>query len=148
MTPTKQKQLTSGTYHSLLALGLELKQQLDFIKETIKQDREMLEGYKEKHGDLFYRPKNSDGTEGSPTTTVLTPLVSEFKTTIKSLIESLNIIEVRISRGEFEPPLKKKAGSKKQPPAPIGEAFDTTDYDADKLLAYSLDQGGDDSSLL
>ena len=81
--------------NALEALGMELRKQLAFIQESITEDRERLEAYKEKYGDLNYRPKEGDGF-GEPTELVLKPLVNEYRATIKSLLDSLTLIEVKL----------------------------------------------------
>lgn len=82
--------------NALETLGMELRKQLAFIEESIKEDRLKLEAYKAEYGDLFYRPKNGPKERGLPTETVLHPLVSEYRMTIKSLLDSLTLIENKL----------------------------------------------------
>ncbi len=81
--------------NALESLGIELRKQLSFLEEAIKEDREALEHYKSIHGDLYYRPFEGDGY-GEPTDLVKKPLVQEYRSTIKSLLDSLSTIENRL----------------------------------------------------
>lgn len=82
--------------NALESLGMELRKQLAFIEESIRENREELQAYKAEFGDLFYRPKNGPKERGLPTETVLHPLVSEYRMTIKSLLDSLTLIETKL----------------------------------------------------
>ena len=92
---TRLSKFADENKNALEALGMELRKQLAFIEQSIKEDRLRLEAYKEKHGDLNYRPKQGDGF-GAPTELVLKPLVNEYRATIKSLLDSLTLIEVKL----------------------------------------------------
>lgn len=81
--------------NALESLGMEIRKQLAFIEQSIKEDRQRLEAYKARHGDLNYRPKEGSGF-GKPTELVLKPLVNEYRQTIKSLLDSLTLIEVKL----------------------------------------------------
>lgn len=83
--------------NSLETLGMELRKQLSFLEESIREDRLKLVSYKEEFGDLYYRPKTGPNERGLPTEAVLRPLVSEYRATIKSLLDSLTLIENKLS---------------------------------------------------
>src|SRR5579863_9448371 len=86
----------------VLSLRNELILNLEFIENAIRRNRLFLEKYFEEHGDLNYRPVNNrdnDGTVikyGHPTEVVLEPLASSMRTTVKSLLDSIRLIEVEI----------------------------------------------------
>ena len=92
--------------NALETLGMELRKQLSFIEQSIKEDREKLILYKEEFGDLYYRPKTGPTERGNPTEVILKPLVSEYRATIKSLLDSLTLIETKLhvdtGKGEGE----------------------------------------------
>jgi len=90
------KDFQRKNHNSLERLGMELRKQLDFLEETIRENREDLRAYKQQWGDLYYRPKTSPTERGKPTETVLKPLVSEYRATIKSLLDSLTLIENKL----------------------------------------------------
>lgn len=92
---TKVSKFALENKNALESLGMEIRKQLAFIQESIEEDRKRLEAYKSRHGDLYYRPKEGDGY-GSPTELVLKPLVNEYRATIKSLLDSLTLIEVKL----------------------------------------------------
>ena len=92
---TRISQFADENKNALESLGMELRKQLAFIQETIEEDRKRLEQYKARHGDLNYRPKVGDGF-GDPTELVLKPVVNEYRATIKSLLDSLTLIEVKL----------------------------------------------------
>lgn len=92
---TRVSKFADENKNALEALGMELRKQLAFIQESIEEDRLRLEAYKRKHKDLYYRPKEGDGF-GAPTELVLKPLVNEYRATIKSLLDSLTLIEVKL----------------------------------------------------
>lgn len=82
----------------------ELLANVDFLMEVIREDRYNLKRYKEKHGDLRYRPIVSPGkpedsiepTYGNPTELVLEPIASKYRATIKSLLDSIKLINTEI----------------------------------------------------
>ena len=92
---TRLSKFADENKNALEALGMEIRKQLAFIQEAIEEDRKMLERYKARHKDLYYRPKEGDGW-GKPTELVLKPLVNEYRATIKSLLDSLTLIEVKL----------------------------------------------------
>ena len=92
---TRLSKFADENKNALESLGMEIRKQLAFIQESIQEDRERLERYKAKHKDLYYRPKEGDGF-GAPTELVLKPLVNEYRATIKSLLDSLTLIEVKL----------------------------------------------------
>lgn len=85
----------------LTELRNELVANLNFFKELIEKDRKDLQNYVKRFGDLRYRPKMGD-TWGEPTELVLTPLASRLRTTIKSLLDSIVAIEVKLHGGKEE----------------------------------------------
>lgn len=92
---TRVSKFADENKNALESLGMELRKQLAFIQESIEEDRIKLQKYKAKYGDLNYRPKVGDGL-GEPTELVLKPLVNEYRATIKSLLDSLTLIEVKL----------------------------------------------------
>ena len=92
---TRLNEFADANKNALEALGMEIRKQLAFIQESIEEDRLRLEAYKRRNGDLYYRPKVGDGY-GDPTELVLKPLVNEYRATIKSLLDSLTLIEVKL----------------------------------------------------
>lgn len=82
----------------------ELQANVDFLVEVIREDRYNLKRYKDTHGDLRYRPivreASKDGSieaqYGDPTGLVLEPLASKFRATIKSLLDSIKLINSEI----------------------------------------------------
>jgi hypothetical protein len=81
---------------SLTELRKNIQNTLDFLNIEIKEDLERLKQWKKDHGDLFYRPNLGNNDFGSPTTTVLIPVASQFRSTIKSLLESIHLIETKL----------------------------------------------------
>lgn len=86
----------------VLSLRDELIRNLEFIETCIAQDRVEMEKYFRQFRDLRYRPvvaRDTDGnpTEyGSPTEVVREPLAVQFRTTVKSLLDSIRVIESEI----------------------------------------------------
>ena len=86
----------------VLSLRDELIRNLKFIQSCIEQDRLEMEKYFRQFRDLRYRPvvaRDVDGnpTEyGSPTEVVREPLAVQFRTTVKSLLDSIRVIESEI----------------------------------------------------
>ena len=86
----------------VLSLRDELIRNLEFIQSCIEQDREEMQKYFRQFKDLRYRPvlaRDVDGnpTEyGSPTEIVREPLAVQFRTTVKSLLDSIRVIESEI----------------------------------------------------
>lgn len=86
----------------IIELRDELILNLRFVQRAIRQDRESLERYFAFHGDLRYRPitkrdNDNNPTEyGTPTEIVLEPLAAQFRTTVKTLLDSLRLIESEI----------------------------------------------------
>lgn len=86
----------------ILALRDELIDNLEFIRTAIRADRQLMEAYFKEHGDLKYRPitgRNTDGTPngwGTPTEINVEPLAASMRTTVKSLIDSIRVIEGEI----------------------------------------------------
>lgn len=82
---------------------------LDFLEEAITEDLETLKKYKELHGDLKYRPYLGPDQWGSPTDTVLEPIASKYRTTIKTLVDTIAVIEGKIVGDTDDPenPLEK-----------------------------------------
>lgn len=82
----------------------ELQANVDFLVEVIREDRYNLKRYKEKFGDLRYRPIVQQGSEdgsiepkyGNPTELALEPLASKYRATIKSLLDSIKLINTEI----------------------------------------------------
>lgn len=81
---------------SLTDLRKNIQNTLDFLNVEIIEDLERLKKWKKDHGDLFYRPALGNNDYGSPTTTVLVPVASQFRSTIKSLLESIHLIETKL----------------------------------------------------
>lgn len=86
----------------IISLRDELILNLEFIQSAIRQDREKLMAYFEQHGDLRYRPvitKDVDGLPtkyGDPTEIFIEPLATQARTTVKSLLDSIRVIESEI----------------------------------------------------
>jgi hypothetical protein len=86
----------------IISLRDELVLNLEFIESAIRQDRVKLQAYFEEHGDLRYRPvtsKDVDGkprTYGEPTEIFIEPLATQARTTVKSLLDSIRVIESEI----------------------------------------------------
>lgn len=86
----------------VLSLRDELIRNLEFIQSCIEQDRVEMQKYFKQFRDLRYRPvvaRDVDGnpTEyGSPTEVVREPLAVQFRTTVKSLLDSIRVIESEI----------------------------------------------------
>jgi predicted transcriptional regulator len=82
----------------------ELQANVDFLMEVIRKDRYRLKHYEEQFGDLYYRPIVSKGSEdgsiepkyGNPTEIVLEPLASKYRATIKSLLDSIKLINTEL----------------------------------------------------
>jgi predicted transcriptional regulator len=82
----------------------ELQANVDFLVDIIRKDRYRLKHYEEQHGDLRYRPivqqGNADGSietkYGNPTELVLEPLASKYRATIKSLLDSIKLINTEL----------------------------------------------------
>ena len=141
---TKTARFLKQAQASLTDLGLELRAQLEFIREVITEDRINLQEYKELHGDLFERVKKSEGVYGPPLATLKTPLVTGFRTTIKSLLDSLNSIESKLSDDPPHPKSGNSPSSKKSDK--IGDALESSSFNADDAFEeYDLD--GDLSDL-
>lgn len=99
MTEENQKEriekFVKRNIDALESMGVELRAQLLLLKEELSKDREFLEKYKAEFGDLRYRPK--EGEEyGEPTEIRIRPAVTEFRTTIKSILDSLTLIETKL----------------------------------------------------
>lgn len=74
---------------------------LEFIEQTVMEDYNRLRAYKERFGDLNYRPVTGEDahgkpTYGPPTEVVLEPYASKYRATIKSLLDSIRVIEGEI----------------------------------------------------
>lgn len=75
---------------------------LKFMNECINTDLEMLKKYRDKFGDIRYRPQlgEADATGwaryGNPTEVVLEPLASKYRATINSLLQSIRLINAEI----------------------------------------------------
>src|SRR5579863_2016253 len=86
----------------IISLRDELILNLEFIQSAIKQDREKLQAYFAQHGDLRYRPvtaRDVDGKPtqyGDPTEIFIEPLATQARTTVKSLLDSIRVIESEI----------------------------------------------------
>lgn len=86
----------------VLSLRDELLRNLAFIESCIAKDRIEMEKYFRQFGDLRYRPivsRDGDGNPqeyGSPTEIVREPLAVQFRTTVKSLLDSIRVIESEI----------------------------------------------------
>jgi hypothetical protein len=82
----------------------ELQANVDFLVEVIREDRYHLKRYKERFGDLRYRPivtpedrENAiEPIYGNPTDLALEPLASKYRATIKSLLDSIKLINSEI----------------------------------------------------
>lgn len=100
---------------------------VEFIAESIREDRLRLKLYKEFHGDLRYRPIIKQGetfettTYGAPTDTVLEPLASQYRATINSLLQSIRLIQDEILTPEDA---EDASGSKVAPNEPIASIRD------------------------
>lgn len=89
---------------------------LDFLEESLREDLEQLREYKKMHGDLRYRPSLGPGQWGAATDTVLEPLASKYRVTVKTLVDTIAVIEGKIV-GESENPGDKEDGMSMDPDA-------------------------------
>ncbi|PWU21889.1 MAG: hypothetical protein C5B49_01940 [Bdellovibrio sp.] len=76
----------------------EIIRSLEFVTRVLEKDREKLDDYFRRFGDLNYRPILSKGVDGEPiygdsTFAVMEPLASKWRTTVKSLLESVMAME-------------------------------------------------------
>lgn len=74
---------------------------LEFIQEAVDRDLEFLQAYYKQHGDLNYRPvigRNIDNVPnyGERTELMIEPVASKYRATIKSLLDSVRLIESEI----------------------------------------------------
>jgi len=82
----------------------ELQANIDFLVDIIRKDRYRLKHYEEQHGDLQYRPILQQGSKdgsiepkyGNPTELTLEPLASKYRATIKSLFDSIKLINTEL----------------------------------------------------
>lgn len=74
---------------------------LEFIQEAVDRDLEFLQAYYKRHGDLNYRPvigRDLDNVPnyGERTELMIEPVASKYRATIKSLLDSVRLIESEI----------------------------------------------------
>lgn len=81
---------------SLTALRKNIQKTLDFLNIEIGEDLIMLKEWKKTHGDVYFRPDLGNGDFGARTTIALIPIASQFRSTIKSLLESIHLIETKL----------------------------------------------------
>ncbi len=80
----------------------ELMAQVEFLTDCIREDRHKLMAYREKYGDLQYRPLISPGSEsieptyGLPTGVAIEPLASQLRASISSFLQSIRLIQSEI----------------------------------------------------
>jgi hypothetical protein len=102
MTVTKLNLTAQDVRSEVLELRDELVLNLRFIRSVIRKDREQIEEYYSLFKDIKYRPvtvRDNDGNPleyGSPTEISLEPLASQFRTTVKSLLDSIRLIDSEI----------------------------------------------------
>ena len=103
----KAKYTTQDVRQKAIEARDELLANVDFLMEVIREDRYNLKRYKEQFGDLRYRPiitpadpENAIGAKpavyGNPTELVLEPIASKYRATVKSLLDSINLINSQI----------------------------------------------------
>jgi hypothetical protein len=119
----------------ILNLRDTLVMQLEFIQEAIDRDYDTLKRYFARYGDLNYRPvigRDIDGIPnyGEKTEIVIEPLAAKYRATIKSLLDSIRVIEAEILP-EDNPEGESTAGSGKakeveQKRASLRESFNSS----------------------
>ena len=120
----KVNEFREANKNALEAMGIELRKQLLFIEEVIREDRENLMLYKEMHGDLKYRPNTGDGF-GEPTTLSLTPAMDAYRMVIKNILESLTLIENKLGTDTGRGEANTNQDSEK---LNVGKAFDAGSF--------------------
>jgi len=89
----------------------ELVENLDFLTKVIKNDREKMQRYFREFGDLYPRQRKMDGdgySEEPISDRAMEPLASQFRTSIKSLLDSVSVIENKLNN---DPTIKGAADS-------------------------------------
>lgn len=74
---------------------------LEFLQQAIDEDLQFLKRYKERFGDLNYRPVigrdiDQNPNYGERTELMIEPVASKYRATIKSLLDSVRLIEAEI----------------------------------------------------
>lgn len=86
----------------VLALRDELIDSLTMIREAIAEDRATMRAYFKRFRDFKYRPVTARDVNGlptawgQPTEVIIEPLSTQLRTTVKSLIDSIRVIESEI----------------------------------------------------
>lgn len=123
---------------AMLRLGRNLRDQLGFISEVLKEDLEFLQKYKAQYGDIKYRPQvgqNEDGTPvlaNQPTDTFLPIAAEKYKNTIKTLLDSIKMIEKELAPTE-EDDLGDESSDEDTESVEQGQK--TEDFNAEKWLS-------------
>lgn len=81
---------------SLTLLRKNLQKTIDFLNIEMAEDLVHLREWKMRYGDLYFRPDLGNGQFGNRTSTVLEPIASQFRATIKSLLDSIYMIESKL----------------------------------------------------
>lgn len=97
----KQTLSSQDVRNKVIRLRDSLINNLEFLQAAIDDDLEFLKLYRGKYGDLNYRPiiaRDVDGrpTYGERTEILLEPIASKYRATIKSLLDSIRLIESEI----------------------------------------------------
>lgn len=93
---------TQDVRTDVLALRDELIDNLNMIREAIAEDRRVMADYFKKFRDFRYRPITARDVNGNPTAwgqpteVIIQPLATQLRTTVKSLIDSIRVIEGEI----------------------------------------------------
>jgi hypothetical protein len=100
----KAKYTSQDVRQQALEARDELLANVEFLMEAIREDRYKLQRYKDRFGDLKYRPIVSQGKPehsiepvyGNPTEVTIEPLASVYRATINSLLQSIRLIQSEI----------------------------------------------------